>query len=427
MLHRVLSARRLLTGGTAGSLVLILAATATAQSLNEGMDVLNKKQYENRDLIKKLFAEGAPLNVNLPMEMEAVDVEAKMVTYPYVLEAGAEKTPGKFDKIFKVVEGDRRNIIKNRAAAPGLDKVFSTRVKEHALEILNLPTAKPVARVNAARTLARLTELGQGDLADTFVEVLHTPLKQEQGRDGVRYYILHGMLDLLSLPPQMPPLFSEDKVTLALLEFLDQPPLATGATATPEEIEGFRILRREAVRALAQTHAPALPGVKDMTKQPAMWLARFAGNDQRIQPPPSLSERFEASLGLARMRPNKKMPNYQADYAAEQIGRFLEAFGNAANGSREEKIAFRRPRPWKIDAAKLMDVLGPMKAEIKDPHVAKVVDVGMRVLGAVLQKQTAQANDLSWFSTNPAPNQMLFKDDPNTTVKLAEPEAPAEK
>jgi hypothetical protein len=425
MFHRVLFAWRALAGCTAALLVLALAAAAPAQTLNDGMEGLEKKKREVRELIPRLFYGQEPLDPKSPQHLEAVDVAAKLVTYPYVLEAGSEKIPGNLDKIFRNFENDLKNIEKYKDKTPDLGKVYSNRVQAHAIEVLNFPSAKPVARVNAARTLARLAVLGQGELADALVEVLRTPRKQEDGRDGIRYWILRGLHDLLSLPPQSPPLFDEEKVALALMEFLNQPPLVA-AGAPQEEIEGFRMLRREAVRALAQTHAPML---KDKS-MPALKLAQFAANDTSIQPPPRTDERLEASLGLARMRASKQVSNYQADYAAQQIGQFLTFFGNAANSNREEKFGFRRPEPWKIDAVRLAEALTAMKAEVKDPYVAQVVDVGLRITAAVKDRAVAAASDLSWIldPEHAAPNKELFKGVPNTTVKPAAPaEAPAEK
>ncbi len=82
MLHRVLRARRWLIVGLVGLLALVVAGASPAQSLNDGMDALNKKLYDNRDLIKKLFIEGQPLNANADADKEAVDLAAKAITYP---------------------------------------------------------------------------------------------------------------------------------------------------------------------------------------------------------------------------------------------------------------------------------------------------------------------------------------------------------
>jgi hypothetical protein len=228
---------------------------------------------------------------------------------------------------------------------------------------------------------------------------------------------------MLSLPPQTPPLFDESKVTLALLDFLNEKPFVS-PEAPQEEIEGYRMLRREAVSALAQTHQPKLNG----KALPALVLARFAGNDASIQPPPRLDERLEAALGLARLRPGKAWPDYQPDYAAQQILQFLSTFGNLANANKEEKVGFRRPRPWKIDGNRLVETLTAMRQQIKDPYVDKALAVGLRIATAVRDRTQCQPGDLSWIANpaNAALNQELFKGNPDTTVKPAAPvEAPA--
>ncbi len=424
MLHRSLFTWRALAGCTAALLVLAGTAAAQAPTLNDGNDALEKKYREVHETYRKLFTGSEAFDSKSPQHLDAVDVAAKRSTYRYVLEAGAEREPGKLNNMFRDFETDLRDIDRCKDKSPELGKIYGKNVMTHALEVLNFPSAKPVARVNAARVLARLTVLGQGELTDALVEVLRTPRKQEDGRDGVRYWILRGLHDMLSLPPQTPPLFDEEKVAMALLEFLDEKPFVSAA-APQEEIEGFRMLRREAVRALAQTHAPMLKN----KAMPALVLARFAGNDERIQPPPRLDERLEASLGLARMRPSKQVPNYQPDYAMQQIGLFLAYFGNMANTNREKKFAFERLRPWKVDAVRLAEALTALKAEVKDPYVAKAVDIGLRITGAVRDRAVAAAGDLASFldPMNAAPNQQLFKDIPDSTVKPAAPEAPAEK
>src|SRR6185312_14029984 len=95
---------------------------------------------------------------------------------------------------------------------------------------------------------------------------------------------------------------------------------------------GFCLLRREAIRALAQIHMPA---VSDKVR-PALTLARFAGADGGIQPPPRIDERMEAALGLARMQAAQDK-QYQIDYAAGQIGRCLGAFAQKANEEKDKK------------------------------------------------------------------------------------------
>jgi hypothetical protein len=408
-----------------GLLGLTLCGTTGAQSLNEGMEALNKKEREHHTLIKALFVGQAALDPKIPQHIEAVETAAKMITYRYALEV-IDKEPGKIDKVYRDFGTDLSYIQRYKPTTQELGKMYSNRVMTYALEVINLPSAKPIARVNAARTMARLPELGQAELADALVEALKLPLKQEQGRDGVRYWILRGMRDLLALPASGPnPVLSkeqEDKIALALLEFLDQK-APVSASAPAEELEGFRMLRREAVRALAQFRRPLI----NPKARPALVLARFAANDASIQPPPRFDERLEAALGLAALRPDKKeAANYQADCAMQQIGLFIAEFGHASDQNLEVKFVFERTRPWKIDAARLTEALTAMKAEVKDPYVAKSTDVALRVVNLVGQRKLAGAGDLSWFTSpeNAAPNQELFKGMADSTIKPA-PAEPA--
>jgi hypothetical protein len=411
-------------------LALLLCGTVRAQGLSDGMDALEKKYRENRTTIGALFAGEAAFDPKVPQHQEAVDVAAKYVTYRYAL-MPIDKEPGRLDKYYRDFESDLRNALRFKEKSPELAKAYGAQVLAHAQETLASPAtaSKPILRINLTRVLARLAELGQPELPDVLVDLLDA--KQN---DGVRYWALRGLRDFLALPPQNPPVVDparEEKVVKALLTFLDRKPPQAGS-APADEIEGFRMLRREAVRALAQVRAPALKG----GARPALVLARFAGNDERIQPPPRLDERLEAALGLARVRPGKDTPDYQVDYAAQVLGRFLADFGAAANANNEAKFYYEKLRPWRIDGARLTEALTDLKAEVKDKFVGDVAATGLRVAGALTRRNLVEARDLTWFASpdHVATSKELFKGVPDSTVKpaAAEPaeptaEKPAEK
>jgi hypothetical protein len=397
--------------------LLACVAPAHAQTLNDGLDALEKKFREHKTLIGALLKGEVPLDPAQAVHTEAVDTAAKYVVYPYVLDI-LEGSPGAIEAIFrKRLEADLSFIQRNRPRTDELAKEYGKRVRAHALEVANFASAKPIARVNAARTLARLAELAQPELADTLVELLND---SKQG-GGVHFYALRGLRDLLALPPQDDvPVVDKARVARvaeSLVAFLNQKPPLDERIASREEIDGYRYLRREAIRALAQTRLPAV----NNNVLPALVLARVAGNDQRLWPAPRLDERLEASIGLARMRPVKEGPTYQPDYAVWQIGLFLEAWGNAANQNRDTRGQLRL-RPWKVDAARLAEVLLPLKAEVKVPYVARGVDVANRVLNAVSKGDLALASDLSWYGGNPPPSKELFAGVADSTVVPGPPE-----
>lgn len=399
------------------AMALVSCTPAPAQSLNDGMDALNKKRTEHKTLISGLFRGEVPLDPKEPVHMEAVDVASKLITYPYILEV-PDKTAGAIDKLFRNFETDIIQIQRGKDKTQELSKVYAELTRKHALEVLQHPTAKPIIRIAAARVLAHLAVLGQPEMVDTLVALA----KETKQNEGVRYFAFRGLKEILSLPPTpMGPVLDNKRIASAaeaIIEFLARPaPVSTQAPA--DEIEGYRLLRREAVRALAQVQLPLLSD----KLRPALVLARFAGNDERIQPAPRLDERLEAAIGLARMRPSKQVPNYQLDYAYEQIGIFVAFLGTAANLNVEASDD-RRIRPWKVDAQRLIDVINAAKNDAKDPYMVRIADASLRVLAPITRRNKAQAADLTMLGENKAPTQELFKGQADTTVKSAQATPP---
>jgi hypothetical protein len=404
----------------AALLALIGSVAAQSPSLNDGSDALEKKYREHRRLIGFLLqGEGQldPAQPN-PTQLEAIDIAAKWATYPFILE-GLESTPGQIEKVFHTrLETDLTYLLRNKERTVEAAKEYGKRVREHAMEVIRYPGAKPIAQVNAARVLARMSELGQPELVDKLVELVGD--KQLNG--GAKYYAFRGLRDMLAQRTEDGPIVDKPRIAkaaAAVVEFLQQRPPVDPNLATREEIEGFRLLRREALRTLAQARTPALGG---KTTPPVLVLARFAGNDKSISPLPRLDERLEAAIGLARLRPSKEAGLFQPDYAVWQIGQFIEVWGKTANDNREKKDR-ERLRPWKIDAARLSEVLDALKAEVKDDrYVADSVRVANRILAAVSKGNVATAGDLAWFDSNKPPSQQLIKGDAKAVVDPAEPE-----
>jgi hypothetical protein len=406
-------------------------SAARAQSLSGGMNELEDAWRKHRSTAQQLLRGMTAAEPGDKSHVAALDMEARYLTYRVYLdhlEVREEKqTRPTLEKAFRDFDADLGYLEKGKPGTQAAADIFRDKVRLHAKEVIDFEKAKPVHKLFNARILAEIAKLGQGQLADTLVEVL----KDEKQNDGVRYYALRGLRNLLALvqPMQMPPIVTKDQETKcaeALIDFLEKKEGPTKG-ASREEIDGFRVLRREAVRALAQIHSPSL-GEK---ARPALVLARFAGADERIQPEPRIDERVEAAIGLARMQSTQDK-QYQPDYAANQIGRSLGAFGQKFNDEKAKKEGGGDPsRPWKIDAYRFNEALNALKTDSgKDAYVAGVVDRGARILGAVMRGDQPNADDLNWFTTpeSDAPNKELFKGVTDSVVKPGKPaEAPAEK
>jgi hypothetical protein len=380
------------------------------------MAALDRKYREHRTLIPQLFKGQAQLDPNDRTHVEAVDVYARYNTYRVYLDH-LEGTPGKVDRAFKDFEGDISEINKNKPATQPLADLFREKIRVHALEVLQYDNAKPIHKIHNARVLAKIAELGEGKLAETLCELL----KDGKQNDGVRYYALRGLRTLLAQvsPQQMPPLLSnaeEGKCAEVIIGLLDRKPNLP-AKPTAEEMDGYRLLRREAVRALSEIHTPAF----NEKVRPALVLARIAGDDERLQPPPRIDERVEASIGLARMT-SAQGKNYEPEYAA---GLIAKSIGRLAQMVKEEEEK-QHSHPWKVLAARLSEALAALKADSgKSPYVAEVTNRGTSLLQRVVQGRSLPEGDVTWFVTpqSDPPSKELFKGDTESTIKPANKEA----
>jgi hypothetical protein len=386
-----------------------------------------KEEYEkNRTLMNNLLRGTEAFAATNPKHVAAIDAAAKYSTYRFTLSA-VDSEPGKIDEVYRNFEEQQVKLIKNSKAAtqPEVAKEYSKAIGVRAREVLN--SDKAIARVNAARVLAKTAELGQGDLADVLLEVFEKEVakprsgapRSAERNDGVIYHTVRGMRELLAVPnpaPPAPPVLSADrelKLAQALIGFVTKP--VKFASDTPkDEVEGYRSMRREAVRALAYCRAPGLKG-KD---RPGMVLLRVAASDG-LTPEARVDERVEAAIGVARMRETFDGKEFQPEYAAYQLGAFVEYFGSYY-AEHDPKKAEGEQRPFKVYAARLMDALEALKADTKNAYVAGVVDQSRKVLALMEEGKQVKTGDLgAWLDRNGPPKDSLFQGVADSTVKPA--------
>lgn len=405
--------------------MVLLAAEGNrvwAQTLNEGWNVLEARYNKERGRISSFQKGSEKASPDDKSHVEAIDLLAKTYTYSVFLRK-LDAVPGGMDKDYQSYARDVEGITKAKdpQTMQSFGEIFRDKVRVHALEVLEFDQARPIHKIHNARVLAKVAELGQPELADTLIKLMKNPNQN----DGVRYYALRGLATLLG-KTQLGKT-QQSACAEALIEFLEQRK-GPGKNASPEEIDGFRLLRREAVRALAKIHVPA---ISDKVR-PALVLARFAGNDAGIQPPPRLDERVEAALGLARLK-SAQDKQYQSDYAAGQIAKALGAFAQKYNNELTALSSKKemQTRPWRIDAVILKDALTALKADSgKNAYVSQMTDRGISLLDFIIKGIKVQSDELSWWNTpqsNP-PSKELFQGSADSVVKPAQPaEAEPEK
>ncbi len=370
---------------------------------------------------------------------QAIDAAARWATYR--LTWGLEKEPGEFSKVTHDLTDNLQLIRAGKDKTQKLSEMYSKALIVHAQEVLQ--TRKPIARINAAMLLARLAHrsadetmddvlhrlagTNQADLADAFAATIKDPTQL----DAARMWAFHGLQQLLALPQATPPALPRDKEEAALgevLKFLqarNQPDLFPPGTPD-DEIDGFRYVRREAIKAMAQCPFPTLSTLPD--KPHLAWvLLKIVARDG-VAPEPRLDERVEAAIGVAHAQPDLDK-DYQPDYAAHQLGLLVVDFVRTYE---EEKRTPDKPptQAWKVEASRLIEALELMKAQTKNAHVAFVVDESLKLLTMIEKALPApNATDLEQkLKGEAAPSKSLYQSIPGSTVTFGgKPPAPPDK
>ncbi len=397
-------------------LLALLPLVARAQTPPEGTDALENEYKKHRQILPQLFKGTVAAEPGNTEHAAAIDAAARYATTRFLWDL-KQKEPGGMDRIYQDFDKDVSYMLRNKANTKAAAQMFTHQVIVHAKEVLALPEGRalPIAKVNVARVLARLWELEQGELADALTDVIKDP----KLGDAVKYWAFRGMQNLLGLPVPMPPdppvvgKAQEDKAVAALVEFIQRKAPFTPGTPRPE-IDGFRVVRREAIRALAQAH-----NLTAGDPRPALVLLKVAGKDAGVVPEPRLDERLEAAIGVARVR-SAGSKVYNPDYAAWVLGRFVVDFVNAANGNAATTKTAERVRPWKIDAARLGEALEAMKVDAKgNKYVQDFLGQALpRVAEIEGGKQSNPTALNTWLAGNEPPNKELFKDVPGSAVKV---------
>jgi hypothetical protein len=152
----------------------------------------------------------------------------------------------------------------------------------------------------------------------------------------------------------------DDCVNTPALLFAGLPAGAKAEDLTLDQLAVIGLVRRQAVRALAQTKFVSFPGPNGKMVYPAHTLARVALGDPAFAPAPGPAEAAEAVIGLCNMAPVAEqlkggfasVKGYNADVAVEAILTALVTFASprAAN-------VFDRSLPWKTYALRIAEAM----------------------------------------------------------------------
>jgi hypothetical protein len=358
---------------------------------------------------------------------DAVDVLAQWHTYRVTWPENQTLTGGISGNprgVYTELEAFLAETTKNKPVTTPLLEMFSADVAEHMKIVLQ--NDKPIARVNGARILARIAEAGQEEVADLLAESVQDPRQL----DAVKYWALKGIKELFVQAGQQKATVFQSKVgrerEVRCLAAVGE--ALTRKITIPEDLprdekEGLRVVRREAVRALALNRRPAIVDDKGaVVDSPALTLLRVARSDELV-PEPRMDARVDAAAGVARMSA-KAFEGYQSDYAAYQLAWFIADFAQGHETNIPAKEA------WKVDAAKLADALNIMKAETaklkEGKFVADVADHCLAVIAIIESGGKTKPDALAeWLTKNEPVNKSLYRGVADSIIRDLTKDAPA--
>jgi PBS lyase HEAT-like repeat len=326
---------------------------------------------------------------------------ARYIIYP-LTDFKRHDVPGKMALLIRQCEHLLTLVYGPETRNVPLKQEFGRSVLKALDQVLTPPEQRAIARVNATRVLARLAGLsGQEETIDLLLKVITDPTEV----DGARYWAFRGLRELYGRSKTTQTVNDAartTKVVEVLSKFIEKkwnlppnPPL--------EIIDGARVVRREAVRALSEVRDP----------RGARALLKVLGNDQSLVPETRLDERIEGAVGIGWLRPDPK-GDYQVGYATHHLGRLLVEFATAygrRQGNRE---------PWKVHGARLEESLRALvAAHPTDPTVKAVAPPGLVIVTAIQggsDPVTARSTLETWLNGNPPAQNSVFKSDPEAKV-----------
>jgi hypothetical protein len=297
---------------------------------------------------------------------------------------------------------------------------FEKRFVQRLHEVIKNPAA--IARLNAAMVLAKLAKTGQEDAADVLIEVITDPKEN----DGIKLYAFRGVRDFFALGRGDNPSPFKNKEKAAqyiqvLLDYLKNKRDVKGWA--DEQLAAIPFVRSQAIEALGQTRLPAAAITNEKTKTTtierptALQLLRIV-RKEGLQPEPDLAEQVAATIALCQLE-YRLCAEYQPDYAAALVGRFIAEFADRYNREKEGKRY-----PWKILALRLSKALNDWNTDLTGPpkspsavYVANMIEHADRLLRDVADGRQPDPNALvTWLEQNQPKDNTLFKGMANSVV-----------
>jgi hypothetical protein len=426
--NRIL-ARSLVLSVAFGSVILGLQLSRTPAQQPKGQERLSvENEREYKPLRLRAMLQGSET-----VDKKFLELAAKVLAYRLTWSEIQSKKDGMKLLVREAVNELDANRAEDRTKNDAL-QYFDQQMIARLKEVLANP--KPIASINAAMILTKMTSLGIEEATDPLIDALN----DKDMNDGTKFCAAEGLKEFFHLgypPPDGTPVVFKDKpreakAVQALIALVDRKP-PQNPPPTREELEGLQILRREAIRALALSRYPVILDAKGAPQgKTALTLLKVMRNDG-LNPPPRLDEQVEAAIGIAmlKLHPHRDYnSDYQMDVAACHLGRFLVDLARK-NQDRNAERKTRTQHPWKTFGARLGVALTALKAEAtamrkNNPtrdgktaeYVIKVVDSSLPFLQAIEREGDPNSNTLAEFlEQNKRDGEPVYKSDKESVIK----------
>jgi hypothetical protein len=406
-------------------------ANAQAPSAGEGQERLPlQKDWKSKDGAEELKTFQAMRRGELPItDANRPLIDRGAQWYAYRLTFSEIHEPKLNDKsLHDVLKEGLDQIVDPKAtrqlpaALAQFKEEFDKRFVVRLHEVVKSPLVG--GRVDATILLSRLAATGSEEAADVLAEIIKDPKENE----AVKYLALQGLNKIFALGygeggAPMKNKEREARCIAALLAYVEAKPTLR-AGAAPEEVAALGVVRREAVAALGETRYPAISKeidkkTKAIDRMTALTLLKVMRNDNQPMPP-SLGEQVAAAIGICHMQA-KLLEEYNADYAAYQIGQFIIYFLRQYG---ERDPLAKKQLPWHTMAARLAEALNDLKNDGSDRESAKYVEKLCAQAQPLLQdladkKPVREEAFRGWLEKNPCKNASLYKGVPTAVVNEA--------
>lgn len=368
----------------AGAGFALFAASAGAQPpLPKKDSAAFNKASEYRD---------APKGIQPAEVKEAKETFARVAKYyaEVVAHPSVYKTPQEFKldppgTVHLTLEGPNgilydltgRLFLDRETLAPKVDADHLVYVREMAaaldaeLKELIEKGTEPIVRVNAARVLAHVCRAG----APAHYPTLTALIANANTRTEIKYHLLHAAANLLAArDPNWPKTRNhvaqteDPKLVGALVKAVNDcvtnPTLLVAGLpkkledATEDQLAVVGLVRRQAVKALAQVRYVVIAGPDGQPMYPVHTLCRVALSDPTLVPAPGPADTAEAVIGICNMAPVEAKGDrvnpvkYNADAALEAVNAGLVTFASPRAAD-----AFDRRLPWRTYSLRLAEAL----------------------------------------------------------------------